>query len=526
MTNGVLEKVSVPLQQAEHSTLFDAPDYVPEQMGAIVIAETIGDVIDRDRAELLIENARRIGGVAVQSEVQVSTESIEQESAYPTLMHAIRAAASGDPTALKLVEMNVRTEALEIAFKSGHVSETKIAVKNGELTQWGQSMTDVFANSLRYASAAPEIFRRTTAEVRNGMRMKTAQQRGQLEDNYFVIFSRYTDELSDEQATEYGFFADTKSCSIQVITEVGKNELLQQSAFVAGVSQTGGERHDAQTVARVGDMLGVDLRGKSDVETIDMALLVPKNLMPNGVIDIVRMYDQAAGGTFFGEAKEARDYAQYLQECQRREASMESTVQIALGKLLAESRAIETPIQAITRLHKLVEGELVERSVTDKTINARVFGPEAAEHIQQARHYYDEGDTKRAEESTVQAKRTAKSNSCPSAVESADTEKSKSGDIDEDAEEASATSEVCIIETKNCYCCALNRDGTKRSSRLTVKAVIDSNETIHCLRDGCGAYLTKGGAKKEIGRIARRAIEIKAAERKKPKTTDEYELAA
>lgn len=67
------------------------------------------------------------------------------------------------------------------------------------------------------------------------------------------------------------------------------------------------------------------------------------------------------------------------------------------------------------------------------------------------------------------------------------------------------SSGVCMIETTNCYCCAYNNDGTDRGSKLTVMAKIDTRETIHCLRPGCGAWMSKGGKAKFKGYIAARA---------------------
>lgn len=68
----------------------------------------------------------------------------------------------------------------------------------------------------------------------------------------------------------------------------------------------------------------------------------------------------------------------------------------------------------------------------------------------------------------------------------------------------SSSSEVCDIETQNCYCCIYNSDGSPRKRPLTVTAVIDAEKTIHCQRLGCGAYLTQGGQSKFIGYIAER----------------------
>lgn len=426
----VLELVQQQPPEAEIPALYAVPEYtefpapapevasdlsIPEQLGVMVVAEMASDKFDRMRANRLIDSAKQMGSILMRTEVQLDSESTSEQSVqnvYPTLKHAINAAANGDKKARKVVEANTRTEAYEITFKSGHVSEARIEIGPNGLSQYGQSMTDVYINSVRFASKSPEIYRRTVPEVRNGMRIESLQRQGLLKDNYLVVFSRYGDGWSDDQGRSFGLFPDTKSCSIQAITETSPTELCQQSAFVAGVKEKGAERHDAETVTAVGRMLNVDFGGKSDYETIDMAILVPKRIMPNGVTDVVKMYDQAAGGTFFGESKPVENYEAYVEKCRRREEGLSSTVEIALERLIAESINIATPKQATDRLHKIVEEELAERSKMDRTINPNVFGAVAAAHIENSRNLYDAGDIEGADKAMAQAKRTAKSGSC------------------------------------------------------------------------------------------------------------------
>ncbi|MDB5175730.1 MAG: hypothetical protein JWM81_588 [Candidatus Saccharibacteria bacterium] len=70
--------------------------------------------------------------------------------------------------------------------------------------------------------------------------------------------------------------------------------------------------------------------------------------------------------------------------------------------------------------------------------------------------------------------------------------------------------EPCVYSHSGCYCCDYNDDGSKRDSKLTVKAYRDRSGTARCLRYGCDAYLDADG-KGDIGNIARRAAQLEPA---------------
>jgi|GEM_PF-820398 len=518
--------VAIPLPPAR-PRLTVVPN-VSERPAVVVIPETPEDEFDRKRAEVLVRTVRAAGSIALKTEVKTraesSTAAAAETSAYPTLMHAIHAAAKGDKVARKFVESNMRTEKLEIAFKSGNINDIEIEVgDDGRFFQFGQSMYDVFGNTLRWASGEEAIFERSVAETRNGMRMESARRRGLLRDNYFVVMSRYTDKLDDKTAAELGFF-ETKSCALQLIDEVTERKLVQQSAFVAGVTEVGQERHDIETIIRLGEWLGVDFTGKTDAEIIDTPLLIPKSWLPNGVVDLVKLYDQAAGGTFFGEDKPVQDYLEYREFCRDREESLELGVQAAVDHLLQEARNghITDPETATERLHKLAAFEMIHRAAVDKTINPRVFGTAAAVDIERARIQLAAGDVEGATKSLTSAFRKETSSSCPSARR----KKGERGDDDSDESKTNTTeddeqdgTEACVIDTSNCYCCKYNTDGSSRQGRLTVKAYVDANKTYHCMRDGCGAWLAKNG-KSFKGYIAKRAERLAKRTGAKPETEE------
>jgi hypothetical protein len=148
---------------------------------------------------------------------------------------------------------------------------------------------------------------------------------------------------------------------------------------------------------------------------LDTPLLIPKEMMPNGVIDVIERYDDAAGGTFFGQRKPRQNYKEYLKFCRQREAAMEPNVQKVVDELLQAKDLLE-PLDAVKKLHELSEKYMVEYAVEDESIDPRVFGAVSAEHIKQARAWLSQGDAERYRQSLLSAQATAVSSSCPTAI--------------------------------------------------------------------------------------------------------------
>ncbi len=382
------------------------------------LAEMSEDELLRRRAERMIRGA---GSAALGG--QVTVERVRQETApsgeLTCLMDAIHRAAQGDQVALDLIGANVGTDMVERTMKAGVVMQSEIAQdQQGDLLQHGQTLESVHGNTLRFAAATPEMYVRAGAETRNYFRLKDTHRQGLLEEYYFVVFSRCEANMSKQALIDAGFFPDTMSCAIQA-TCAADGGLAMESAFVAGAIRPEAERHDEQTIVELGAALSVDYSGKSPAEIIDMPLLIHKSLMPNGVIDLVKLYDQQAGGRFFGEAKPQRDYLEYVELCKQRQAVMTPTARLIAKQLIAEADNITTPQAAVQRLHKLSEQYMVEHSVVDKTINPQVFGSEAAGYIEQARLHSQMGNQDLAVAALGRAQQTAKSSSCPSALKQA-----------------------------------------------------------------------------------------------------------
>lgn len=451
-------------------------ELVTEQPAVLLVTELEGRELVQHRAQRFIES---VGRTALRAEVNYDKESI------PSLMDAIHHAAGGNSSARKMVDANVSSDAVERTYKAGHVIETRLTIGKDAITQHGQSSEDIQANSLLYASEDKRMLARSKVETLNKFWTDYCLQAGLLDSHYLVVPSLCDDTMTDDELTDNGFFAETKSGSFQATTKEG-NELIVESAFVAGVKQPGQGRHDIETLVSLAAQLGVDYSGLSTTDIIGTPMLISKDLLKNGVIDFVRLYDQAAGGTFFGEDKPPQDYIAYLEVCRQRERDLAQTVQAIVRQLISEADRIRTPVQAIKRLHKLSQQFMVDRAIIDKTINPRVFGPEAAGHIEQARAYQAQGDYAQAELARRQAQQTAKSSSCPGAYKDEE-DKRLRGETDET--DSSQKSEVHDSKEK-IRCINCNRLVDKKK---VVK--VDCWECPKCLHkvDICnGAVLRQG----------------------------------
>jgi hypothetical protein len=381
---------------------------------------------------------------AALSEHASIAEVCEVQSPIESLHEAIQLAAEGDENGRKIVETNARTDVVERTIKTGHVMEPVplVITDQGKVMQHGQMFDSVQANSLRYTVDNPIMRERTKAEARNAFRTEQMYAQGWFEDYSMVVFSLA------EDLPEAGFFTETMSCSIQLTGKDGKG-LAIESGFVSGIKEPGGVQHDRETVVTVGHMLNVDLSDKTNAEIIDTPILIHKSLIPNGVIDIVKMWDEAAGGTFFGENKPREDYLDYREKCRVREQGFQPKVQMIVEDIVAEAPKIHTPIQAIKRLNKISEKHMVDQAIFDPTIDLRVFGQAAVPHLEQARLAYEQGRYDEVYSHSLAAKEVAASNSCPTGTSSgADGNKELENSSSFSAEDAE-----CSFKSKQCPLC-------------------------------------------------------------------------
>lgn len=419
---------------------------------AMAIPEITADAESRFRA------AEFIGRVALNEGRPEDSEALAVKP-IESLHQAIREAADGDPEARKMVEMNVRTDVIERTMKSGHVIKVDLMVDEaGTIQQHGQSMQSVQANSLRFAADSPEMRERVEAETTNLFRFQQHFQEGTLDDYYFVVFSRAADNMAQPDMEEAGFFTETMSCAIQVST-VEDGRLTMESAFVSGIKRPGEERHDGQTLRGVCADLEVDCPDTA-TDTIDTPYLIHKSKLPNGAIDLVELWDKNVPrdgdgeGIFFGEAKPAQDYLEYLEVCRQREERFEPKVQKITEQLIQEHETIATPVAAVRRLGELSGEQMIEQAFGDTDIDPRVFGAVSADRIIQGRAALEQGRYDEALNHMNVAKANDNSSSCPGVASG--TSQSQKGES-----RSSTDSDECEFISKKCPECGAKNVKTK-----------------------------------------------------------------
>jgi hypothetical protein len=257
------------------------------------------NVAELDVDQRIREEAAQFIGRALLAEVVENSETLKRdEGAINSLLDGIHLANKGNENAKKMVRTNVETDVIERTLKAGHVTDPipLEVTPDGKIVQYDQTGDSIQANSLQLAASDRVMLARTKAETRNKFRTEELNRLGWLDEHSLVVFS-LAEDMPDI------FFTETMSCSIQVTSKVG-NGLQLESAFVAGVNEEDAPAHDIETIIKVGDLLGVDFRNKTKAEILDMPLLVPNEIIKNGAIDIVKLWDEACDG-FFWENKPA-----------------------------------------------------------------------------------------------------------------------------------------------------------------------------------------------------------------------------
>jgi hypothetical protein len=401
-----------------------------------VVPEMEGDEFARRRADRFLDS---LGHTAVDTVVQLEEVKSPDEPEIESLKDAIHLAGEGDVRARRLVTANVATDVGERTMKVKYVTEVDLEVdEDGGIHQHGQPMKKVQGNSWLYAAKKWQMRERVRAENNNHFRLESSYRSGELEDSSFVEFSRAADNMDDKSMQREGFFTDTMSCAIRVTT-IKDGVLTTQVAFVAGIIKLGEKRHDERTIVKVGQALGVNFIDKTATDVIDTPLLIHNSLLPNGVIDLVMIWDQCAGDTFFGEdnpeePKSLEDYLEAVQESKKREASLEYKIETIVDELISSAWQINTPTDATKLLNKVSGKHMVEQAIfIDRSINPRVFGSEAATLIVSARHHADLGNIELAQAATTRAIKVEKSGSCPGVSSESEEEVDAFGNIIGDA---------------------------------------------------------------------------------------------
>jgi len=353
-----------------------------------------------------LEAAAFIGRVIMEQTVQAEPENVV------CLKSAIEA-AEYDEKAMLTVQMNAKTAVLEALLKAGNVirAESEVTTE-GKIVQGLQSQRDIHRNTLLFRKGHAGLRELSMIEVRNGFRIEQALASGLLEDYYVLVPSLVSSKLPTKVSADGGYFTDTMSAAFQLTTlEDGK--LVTDTAFVAGVDETGGVRHDVSATVGMLEDIGIESDGDTTA-MLDSPILIPKKMLPNGVIDIARLYDKQLGEDYFFGQKggppcsydEMRDY------CQKREARLDDTVQSVVSELLVGKGWYDTPEAATAALAQIVKRHAVGRVIGDHTIDASVLGRQAAYFVEEARFYASMGDQAALERATEKVHETADVRTC------------------------------------------------------------------------------------------------------------------
>lgn len=422
----------------------------------VAIPELERDEIAREQSAQFI---RAVGTHAVKAAVSYEAESV---APIESLYDAIQEAAKGSEAGLKMVEINAKTDVIERTMKSGHITEVFMNIDEvGAIQQNGQSLESIQENSLRFAANNPKMRPRVEAETRNAFRLRQEYSQGELRDHSFVVFSCTADDMTASEKEKAGFFTDTMSCAIQVTTEK-ESELSIESAFVSGLKHPGdvrgdNARVDIETVIAIGQRFGVDFSGKTATEILDTPILIPNSMLKNGVLDVVQMWDEHHGDTFFGEVRKKQDYQTYRERCREREETLQPKVDLIKKKLISEAHLIKNRLDAVKRLSAISADEMIQQAIFDAEINPAVFGAASESYIYEARKQAELGNYDQVLKLKDEAIRYDTSSSCPNGISSADSEARGGKD-----------SESCTFVSKKCPECGAKNVVTKvTSSRIS-----------------------------------------------------------
>lgn len=381
----------------------------------------------------LQETAALLGKVTLTETVELGEAKDEEGT---TLLEALERAAEGDKESAELVRINVAKDVSERIFKVANISKVKINKEGGRFTQNGRRLGDIYANPLRYTYLNEEMQKRSKRQVTNVFLAEALADQSVLDTHYFAVFELAP--TNEETKRDFNFFEDTDSFSAQLFDLRGDEGILE-TALVAGKPNPSAERQDIRIINELMRTIGLPALPLDASDSVSHVVLIPKAAAPNGISDVVRMYDDAAGGTFFGENKERKDYQTYAAWCEEREARFDDIVQRITNQLIYDVEALDTPLQAIERLDYLSERLTVSRAVKDTAIDARVFGARSALHIEEARFFHERGETERAVMSERKAQQTANSSSCPLYKNEKDTAEIEDQNAQSNQEEDSKT---------------------------------------------------------------------------------------
>jgi hypothetical protein len=380
-----------------------------DEAEAILFAENMPPLMTPDGQPVAVEaeslpqfpeSAHRfqqlLGSVALKGSVEPPAAPTEKYN----LLEAIHTANTGSKEAEAMLDINIGTAVTEACFKYDHV--TKIAMQlneNGELVQFGQTMSEFQFNAIAYRQNRHEKLQAVTRmEALNGHCIEDLARDGRLKDYHYIVSSLVPQDVPEKDLKQEGYFLNTLTFVTQATTENADGAIETQSGFSKGTAASEkasfatrvDRRFDIEAVSRVRQRLG--LAPVATTEDALRGILVHKSVLPNGVVDFMRMIDEETAEIAGVPLKSADYYDKLIPKSLEREQSLAGTKQLVKEALLASAPQLRTPMEAVQRIWDLTKEFTVIAAVDNHHIDASIFGQETAHQINETRHFLSIGD--------------------------------------------------------------------------------------------------------------------------------------
>lgn len=420
------------------------PDIVPEPE-----ASSVQDAEWETEAQARFKSW--MGSLVLRESVDSTQPNIEAEPDNTNILERLQAAKAGSKEALDSVTINVATAINEVVFKEDHVGATYMDRNpDGEPVQFGQTNDSIYKNGFNFRPDRHSILEKITqVEALNRHRIEAALKADELKDHHFVVFSLVPNGVPEKDLGPEGdgYFVDSLSLNIQDTTEVSDGRVKTETGFMAGVEADENDtfedrlakRHDFSAVAKVYEWLGLDPPATAE-EALDRGILIPKAMMPNGVVDVMRWFAEATDAVKSRNIeRKAEDFIALKFKSKQREASLKDVRHKVLEDLLDATDDLATPEEAVKLIWSLIARHATNDAFTNPNIDPKVFGKEAASHIVMARQYSRGGRLDLAYSFMQKAHDTAVVTGCGGGGSSSKkTSEGSSDDSSEDGVEGSA----------------------------------------------------------------------------------------
>lgn len=399
--------------------------HLVEDVPPITLLETELPNIETIKAEF----EEWCGSIAL-SDVHLEEEVDSTAEPQVSLLNCLKEAREGSAEADRMVEENVAAALSEAFFKAPHIREVKATIDHdGEIVQHGQTSKAIQYNSkVMRPDRHPVLEGITDIEGLNSFFITAALKAGLLKDNYIGVLSFVPGGVPEAELGSRGdgYFLEDLMGGAQFTTQNEDDEVIIENAFVEGV-ENGSEltfeerlarRHDLKAAAKVFEENGID--APITVHGFLAAIVkIPKSRMPNGAVDFMRWYNQAADEVLGRTVERPEDYYVNLKELSRqREESIEDIRQIVKAELIAAVPNLKHEMDAIRLLWELAKKHGVDNAFVNNLIEPRVFGGSAAPFIIKGREQLRSGDIAGFSDSRMIAQNLAEVTGCGGGAQS------------------------------------------------------------------------------------------------------------